>query len=149
MLDLEFKIKLLVLYPNFDKVYGPYTRGDNRKHLVLNNSKLSHGDKNKLRTLSYPKAIIEVEHGKILIDDETTDHVDEDFTNDEIINLQILSRADNIIKSAKNGNYFYCSNKSCNNMFYRSPSRAKDHMFCSNYCRTRVFFGNQYCKTST
>ena len=83
-MDKNFKIKLLILYPLYDKVYGPYEREDGRKHLVLNNSKLAKGDKAKLRTLSYPKALIEVHHNRILIEDETTDHKDENFTNDEI-----------------------------------------------------------------
>ena len=37
-MDLEFKAKLLLLYPDFDKVTGPYPRKDGRKHVVLNNS---------------------------------------------------------------------------------------------------------------
>lgn len=98
-MDKEFKIKLLKLYPLFDKVTGPYLRNDGRKHIVLNNSKLSTGDPNKLRTLSYPKAIIEVKENRLLLDNETVDHKDEDFTNDNIDNLQVLTRFANTIKS--------------------------------------------------
>lgn len=98
-MDLEFKTKLLKLYPLFDKVTGPYKRSDGRKHVVLNNSSLSKGDPNKLRTLSWPKALIEVKEGRLLLDNETADHVDEDFTNDSLSNLQILTRPNNIIKS--------------------------------------------------
>lgn len=98
-MDLEFKVKLLALYPFFDKVTGPYIRKDGRKHLCLNNSKLSKGDPNKIRTLSYPKALIEVREGRLLLDNETADHIDEDFTNDNINNLQILTRIENAIKS--------------------------------------------------
>ena len=32
--------KLLKLYPEFDKVNGPYTRKDGRQHIILNNTKL-------------------------------------------------------------------------------------------------------------
>ena len=98
-MDLEFKIKLLKLYPSFDRVTGPYTRSDGRKHLCLNNTSLSKGDPNKTRTLSYPKALVEVREGRLLIENETADHIDEDFTNDAIDNLQILTRIDNAIKS--------------------------------------------------
>ena len=98
-MDLEFKAKLLLLYPDFDKVTGPYPRKDGRKHVVLNNSKLSKGDPNKLRTLSWPKALVEVREGRLLLDNETVDHKDEDFTNDNLSNLQILTRPANILKS--------------------------------------------------
>lgn len=98
-MNSKFKIKLLVLYPSYDRVTGPYTRNDGRKHIVLNNSKLSKGDPNKLRTLSYSKALVEVKEGRLLLENETADHVDEDFTNDNLNNLQILTRPANIIKS--------------------------------------------------
>ena len=98
-MDLEFKAKLLKLYPSFDRVTGPYVRKDGRKHLVFNNSKLSKGDSDKLKTLSFPKALLEIKEGRLLLDNETADHIDEDFTNDDLSNLQILTRPANIIKS--------------------------------------------------
>lgn len=94
------KDKILELYPDYTSVLGPYTRADGRKHIVLNNSKLAKGTKGKLRTVSYPKALLEVELGRTLKDDETTDHVDEIKTNDSVSNLQILTREDNARKSA-------------------------------------------------
>lgn len=98
-MNLEFKIKLLKLYPLFDKVTGPYLRNDGRKHVTFNNSSLSKGDPNKTRTLSWPKALVEVREGRVLLDNETADHIDEDFTNDSLSNLQILTRIANAIKS--------------------------------------------------
>lgn len=98
-MNLEFKAKLLRLYPLFDKVTGPYKRSDGRKHIVLNNSSLPKGDANKLRTLSWPKALLEVKEGRLLLENETADHIDEDFKNDNLDNLQILTRPANIIKS--------------------------------------------------
>jgi hypothetical protein len=98
-MNLDFKKKLLELYPAFDKVTGPYLRKDGRKHVTFNNSYLSKGDPNKTRTLSWPKALIEVREGRLLLDNETADHIDEDFTNDNINNLQILTRIDNSLKS--------------------------------------------------
>lgn len=83
----------------FNRVTGPYTRNDGRKHLCLNNTSLSKGDPNKTRTLSYPKALIEVKEERLLLESETADHIDEDFTNDAISNLQILTRPANILKS--------------------------------------------------
>lgn len=37
--------------------------------------------------------------------DETVDHIDSDYTNDDISNLQLLSRKDNISKAWKDGVY--------------------------------------------
>ncbi len=54
--------------------------------------------KNKL--LSYPKAIKEVEIKRKLVGDETVDHIDSNFENDTIDNLQILSRSENARKDA-------------------------------------------------
>ena len=52
------KEKLLELYPSYDSVLGPYDRDDGRKHVVLNNSSLPTGAKGKLKTISYPKALV-------------------------------------------------------------------------------------------
>lgn len=95
----DFKNKLLSLYPFYDRVTGPYTRSDKRQHLCLNNSSLPKGDTNKLRTLSYPKALLEVKLNRLLSDNETADHKDEDLTNNDIDNLQVLTRVANIVKS--------------------------------------------------
>lgn len=89
-----FKENLLKLYPEYDRVTGPYKRKDGREHIVLNNSALSKGTKEKLRTLSYPKAIIEVEAKRQLTEEETVDHIDKNPLNNELSNLQILSRSD-------------------------------------------------------
>lgn len=74
------------------KVYGPYTRKDGRKHIILY-------DGINRTTISYPKYLMEQHLGRKLEDWETVDHINEDFTDDRIENLQILSRADNIRKS--------------------------------------------------
>lgn len=93
---MDFAKSLLLLYPEYDRVLGPYLRTDGRKHLVLtaNNSR-------KKRTLSYSKALLEVSLGRQLVGNETTDHVDGDKTNDAVTNLQVLSLAENISKSSK------------------------------------------------
>jgi len=146
-MDLEFKTKLLALYPLFDKVTGPYIRKDGRKHLCLNNSKLSRGDPNKTRTLSYPKALVEVREGRKLMDNETADHIDEDFTNDYISNLQILTRVDNAIKSfeadtTRHTELIKCICPQCNKDFIglarqiraNNIKQQKPGPFCSKSC---------------
>lgn len=86
------KEKLLGLYPEYTSVLGPYLRPDGRKHIVLNNSNAPKGTKGKTKTISYPKALKEIEENRRLKSDETVDHLDRDFTNDVLNNLKIKPR---------------------------------------------------------
>lgn len=52
----------------------------------------------------YDYEIIAIAGGLVPID-VTIDHIDNDKTNSKISNLQLLSNADNMHKSAKDGNY--------------------------------------------
>lgn len=74
------------------KVYGPYIRKDNRKHVIVI-------DGNSRRTISYPRYILEQHLGRVLSHDETVDHINGDFTDDRLENLQIMTLADNIRKT--------------------------------------------------
>jgi hypothetical protein len=76
------------------KIYGPYLRKDGRKHVVI-----VHPDGRK-QTKSYPRLLLEQKLGRELTKEETVDHKDDDFTNDSLDNLQILSLANNAKKSA-------------------------------------------------
>lgn len=122
-------------------VYGPYLRKDGRKHIVIYNTETKHR-----RTQSYPRYLLEQYLGRELEKEETVDHIDEDFTNDVISNLQILSRIDNVKKSSYiNGTIYVCAAESCNNRVWRSVSQAvsKRFIFCSNSCRSKTY-RNQY-----
>ena len=66
------------------KVYGPYTRKDGRQHVVLYESGVP-------KTVSYPKFLLEQKLGRSLNADETCDHIDNDYTNNDVSNLQVLS----------------------------------------------------------
>ena len=70
------------------KVYGPYTRDDGRKHVII----MENGFQ---KTVSYPKYLMEQKLGRKLTDDETVDHRDGDFTNDDPSNLRVRTRAQN------------------------------------------------------
>ena len=92
------------VYSEYDKVYGPYTRSDGRKHVVL----VSHNEDGSIKkkiTVSYPKYLMEKKLNRYLVDDETVDHINEDKTFDEHHNLQILPRAENARKSAIGNKY--------------------------------------------
>jgi hypothetical protein len=79
------------------KVYGPYSRKtDLRKHIVLYDTETQ-----KRTTVSYAKYLLEQKLGRKLETHETADHINEDKSNDNIDNLQVLTRVDNIRKSKK------------------------------------------------
>lgn len=78
------------------KTLGPYIRKDNRKIIIIK-------IEGKWKTLSYPKFLMEKHLGRFLTDSETVDHINADFTDDRIENLQILSRSENARKSHIDG----------------------------------------------
>ncbi len=47
-----------------------------------------------IKTVSYPKYLMEVHVGRLLEEDEIVHHIDRDFTNDDINNLEIKPRKD-------------------------------------------------------
>ena len=68
------------------KIYGPYLRPDGRQHIIA-----VYPDGSR-KTTSYPKYLMEVHLGRYLLPTETVDHIDRDFTNNSISNLQVLSK---------------------------------------------------------
>lgn len=68
------------------RVYGPYTRKDGRKHVIV------WWKKGKQRTISYPKWLTEQRLGKELADSDTVDHHDRDVDNNSRRNLKVLTR---------------------------------------------------------
>lgn len=122
------------------KVYGPYTRKDGRKHVILIDNK-------KRRTVSYPRYLMEQKLGRTLTDDETVDHIDGDFTNDDPSNLRVISRKINALIGAKRlkSQTFACP--MCGTKFTKSgralsdaitnAKRGKAGPFCSRRCQGR------------
>ena len=69
------------------KLYGPYNSGkDGRLRCVI-----VHPNGRK-QTLSYPKYLIEKHLNRYLTEDETVDHIDENFLNNDISNLRVINR---------------------------------------------------------
>lgn len=77
------------------RIYGPYKRKDGRQHII----KIS-PDRQRT-TQSYPRYLMEQHLGRQLLDTETVDHINGNYADNRLENLQLLSRADNIRKSAK------------------------------------------------
>lgn len=74
------------------KVYGPYKRKDGREHII----KYVDG---KRTTQSYPRYLMEQRLGRALNKTETVDHINGNFTDHRVENLQLLSLGDNIRKA--------------------------------------------------
>lgn len=120
------------------KVYGPYERSDGRKHVIVYDSKTQ-----ERKTVSYPKFLMEKKLGRKLKRYETVDHIDEDFTNDRISNLQVLSRRRNNSKSL---NVRYGKKLKCDFCHIKLNRRFKwgTRVFCSNSHRNKFYGANQY-----
>ena len=71
------------------KLYGPYTRKDGRQVVILKTP----GASNDHQTVSYPKYLVEQALGRYLLENETVDHIDGDFSNNEFSNLRVVDRS--------------------------------------------------------
>lgn len=102
------------------RIYGPYVRKDGRKHVIVY-------DGVTRRTVSYPKWLMEQHLGRFLNDDETVDHIDRDFTNNTISNLQILTRSKHASLDAKRVKKVTVSCIECGVSMVREPKRLHEN----------------------
>jgi len=136
-MDEKFVAIILSLYDDFDKVYGPYNRKDGRQHIVLNKSSLPKGTKGKLKTISFPKAIMEVRLKRVLNSDETVDHIDKNTSNNSVENLQILSRKEHSALDAKRVKDIEVKCFMCGKVFIATKNQLRKRasgFFCSKQC---------------
>lgn len=122
---------ILKLYPEYHTVYGPYVRPDKRKIIILY-------DGTKRSARQYAKILLELKLGRRLVNDETVDHIDRDFTNDAPDNLRVLSRSDNSSLAGYRPDMFAdCA--TCGSTFVlskdqRSKRSLAKRKFCSKRC---------------
>lgn len=126
---------------NCVKVYGPYVGDDGRNRCVL------YFKDGTTSSRSYARLILEARLNRLLTDDEQADHIDDDPTNDDPINLQVLTKEQNLIKqsykkieeSTSHGYECYV----CGNPFILLPGRVRtrilvnknDRAICSVECK--------------
>jgi len=127
-----FKKSLLNLYKNYDYVYGPFSQKNGRQ--MINLEKKS----SRIRkTISYPKAIMEVHLGRLLEKNETVDHIDKNFLNNDFSNLRILDRKIHASIDVKRRIPILYKCDYCGKEFYLSRnqlSKPKSGKFCSRIC---------------
>lgn len=80
-----------------EKVYGPYVH---KTGALKGRKYVSVRSDGKTTTVLYSRYLMEKSLGRKLTYDETVDHIDEDFTNDNLSNLMVMSRSENAKKSA-------------------------------------------------
>lgn len=124
------------LYPDVRKVLGPYIRNSDGRRFV---SIFLEGKKT---TKQFCRFKMEVYLKRKLEKDETVDHIDRDFLNDDIDNLQVLSWSDHVQKDAKRrkpvfefclycNKYFELTRDQVANSFRKN---VKNGPFCSRSC---------------
>jgi hypothetical protein len=133
------------LYPKVKAVYGPYTRKQDGRAIVI----LYDGDKRTAKLLA--KIRLEIKLNRCLSRDETVDHKDDDITNDTEDNLQLLSRVENAKKSAKRNGPVQAKCRWCEKVFtltkhqYAKRLVLKEGPFCSRQCSGRYGTFIQHC----
>lgn len=99
------------------KIYGPYRRPDGRQHVIIINN-------GKRRTVSYPKWLMEQELGRELHPYlETIDHIDGNFTNNDLSNLRVIERKQHINEDRKRVKAVVTACIGCKTELIRSASQ--------------------------
>lgn len=120
------------------KLYGPYYRQDGRQIVVVVEKD------GKRRTVSYPKWLMELQLGRRLSIDETIDHWDSDFNNNNLDNLKVIDRSEHSRQDTRRVKNIKFDCAWCDKQFERSPRLIRDKSkknkagpFCSRPCAGR------------
>ena len=118
------------------KVYGPYKRKDGRSHVVL-----VYPDGRK-KTVSYPKFLTENRINRYFLPNETVDHLNNNFNENEEKNIRIIERVEHIIDDVVRHEQkaFICPE--CGVKFFpkdmhdavQARKKNKAGPFCSRHC---------------
>lgn len=137
------------------KIYGPYVRKDKRMHVCIV------WPDGKRKTVSYPKYLMEIKLNKYLLDNETVDHIDRNFSNNEYSNLQILDRSEHIKLDAIRVKSVILKCQICNKEFelkerklnnaIQNRKKDKSGPYCSKKCAgiATHFINNKMIKIET
>jgi hypothetical protein len=97
-----------------------------------------HPKANKNKYVLYHRVLVENSIGRLLTNDEIVHHIDEDKTNNDLDNLQILSRKDHAKLHAKIGRaYVQLQCVHCGIIFEREKRNVKGKGLCSRSCNAK------------
>ncbi len=127
-----------MIYENIKRIYGPYkSKRDGRERIIL-----YFFDK-PARIISYPKYLMELHLNRYLEENETVDHIDGNFLNNDISNLQILDRQKHATLDVYRNKDLEVNCTYCNQLFTIKGStahlrnrkdRSQSGYFCSRSC---------------
>ncbi len=119
--DLIAQISDYELFCTARKVFGPYTKSDGRKIVIIKE------DDGTSRTVSYPKWIVEERLGRPLDSElETIDHLDYDYNNNDDSNLRIVPRKEHSADDTRRVKLIKLKCAWCGVEFERSPRLLRD-----------------------
>lgn len=135
MNDQELEQQYKIIDVDIAKIYKTFIRNSDGRKMV--SMRRING---KTLTRQYAKVLLEIKLGRLLEANETVDHIDGNKSNDDIDNLQLLSRNENAAKSAIRrlpiiANCVYC-NKEFELSRFQTEKRSvtKSGPFCSRRC---------------
>lgn len=102
-------------------------------------------NENKRTTKSWARYLMETHLGRFLAPSETVDHIDGNKTNDVLENLQILTIAENVKKSARKAKIITIICDNCGELFQRNASlirKKQNNIFCKPECRDNFASNN-------
>jgi hypothetical protein len=115
------------------KVYGPYTRKDGRQFVLVYEGKIR-------KTVSYPKYLVESIFNIKLKDNETIDHIDGKFINNDFSNIRVVNRSEHSSDDILRRKNIIEKCVLCGKVFSFDPRRTrkikggKAGPFCSRRC---------------
>jgi hypothetical protein len=138
----ELAKKLSEIYGCGVRLLGPYRCNDGRVRVDVCTP-------HERKTCQLARVKLEIKLKRKLEKGEEVDHIDEDKTNDDYDNLQLLTREGNISKSRRAGVEYethHC--KTCGTEVIRRTAymrqRRGRYVFCSCSCSSTYWKANQY-----
>jgi hypothetical protein len=135
------------------RVYGPYFK-DGRNNTQKRQFVITIDSKGVRRTVSYPKYLMELHIGRQLGIDETVDHWDTNFMNNDISNLRIVERDVHSADDTRRVKLIKVTCDWCKEPFERSPRVLRDKrskgvrgIFCTKSCAGKYSRALQLKKT--
>lgn len=126
-----------MIYENLKELKGPYSQKNGRLQATL---VFLDGTR---KTISYPKYLMELHLNRYLLDNKTVDHIDGNFLNNDVSNLQVLDRKEHVILDVIRNQNVEVNCTYCNILFTIQGSKLhtrnrKDRnssgYFCSRSC---------------